>query len=100
MFIIVATMFNIVATMIIIVLTRIGVVVRLRGWKVFVSRKGANGAEIFFQQIKQMKQFLSPRITSIMGNFSLISLILVDKYTSREGACFLTEEQKHILPLR
>lgn len=62
-----------------IILTTIGMVGRLRGWEVFVSRKGAEGAEIFCQQMKQIKRFLPPRITSIMRNFCFISLILVDK---------------------
>ena len=69
-----------------IILTRIGMVGRLRGWEVFVSRKGAEGAEFFCQQIKRMKQFLPPRITSIMRNFCLISLILLINRSYAEGA--------------
>lgn len=42
-----------------IILTTIGMVGRLRGCEVFVSRKGAEGAEIFCQQMKQMKRFFT-----------------------------------------
>ena len=82
--IIVATMFNIVATKIIIVLTRIGMVVRKVMRSLFHAKAQRRGV-FLSTDLTDETVFLPPRITSITGNFSLISLILLINRILRRG---------------
>ena len=69
--IIVRTIINIIKTILNIILTRIGMVGRLRGWEVFVSRKGAEARSFFCQQIKRMKQFFYLHVSRVSQGTSV-----------------------------